>query len=142
MSETKNYEGKFYGEDKIISSVVSKEHKTPDGDPIIEIKIEKDNKKKTFLIPEKKIDYVVSDKKLDATEQRDKESELIAEKIMNVIAEYNLAISDWEYINAIIKNSIESSFQYAENILWGTDRKRLLDVDRILKSVEDKLVDN
>lgn len=140
MSENESM-GKFLGEVKI-EGIVRADEKTPLGASIMTVLTE-DGKK--HLIPESMLGRVTSEGPVDASAFRDMRAKVVCEKIMDVLSECDMEISDWDYISSIIKGSIGFSYEKAEEIMWGTKRKTVLDLDRVLKksgiSIDDILKD-
>jgi len=126
MSE---YEGKYLGSSKIaVAKLV--EEKTPLGAAIVDVETED---KKRRLVPEEMLKRIATEKPVDASEFRDMRVKPVCEKIMDILAECDIAISDWEYVSQIIKGSINMSWEKAEEIMWNTSEKTFLDLDRVLR---------
>ncbi len=126
----KEYKGLYYGERKITEYELSSE-KTPGGKDIVKVKF--DNEKFYKLIPEIMMEYLASEKQGDASSLRDKKILIICSKVIDVLAETDIGMSELEFFVATLKGSISNSFENAEEIKWGTDEKTLLDIDRALK---------
>ena len=131
------HKGKYL-HDKKITEAFESEQKTPNGLPIVEVKTEDS---KVRLIPAKVIGRLVSNKPVDATAFRDMRVKPVCEDIMDVLGENDIYLSDWDYINAIINGSMKESYKTANDVLWKTDAKTFLDVDRVLKAQRITLKD-
>ena len=79
----------------------------------------------------------------DLTTLRDKRVDAIAEKILEVLRDANCKIGELQYLFGKVQLSVEESYGKAETILWGTDAKGILDLDRVLlgdkKTLDDIL---
>lgn len=84
------------------------------------------------LIPKITFDGIVTSEPIDATKLKDKRVVLIAQQVLNLFADYDLKLSDFELLHGTLKLSIDDSYGRATRKLWGTDEKSMLDVDRVL----------
>jgi len=128
MNILNNPVGKYLGDQKVTEVKVSGKT-TPLGAEIVEIMTE-DGKIKLF--PTQIAERLLTDKPTDATNFRDARIKPIIEKLMDVVTELDMRMDDWEYISAIMQGSLRQSYLKAEEILWQTDAKTVLDIDRVL----------
>ena len=123
----------MYLESQMITTVIKSEQKTPLGADIIEVTTADGRKR---LIPEATLEAIATKDPIDASEFRDRRVRFICTKIIDIIAEYDLHISDWEYVVQVIQSSINISYQKAQEVLWKTPEKTMLDIDRVIKGVK------
>lgn len=132
-----DYKGKFLESKEIVNAEES-ELKTPLGAPILRVQTEDG---RIRYIPAVTLEKIASDEPCDATTFRDERAKQVVERILEVLTEYDLPISHWDYVQAIVGGSLRESFNVAEEIKWGTAEKTVLDIDRILKSNKKTLAD-
>ncbi len=126
MSE---YTGKYLGSLQIKDSSIA-DQKTRQGNAIILVTMEDGS---SFTMTKLALDETVTEKKTDPSALRDIFAAHIASTIMDQLWEYGMPISYWDVVSSIINQTIDKYFEIAENKMWGTDRKTLLDLDMVLK---------
>ena len=129
--------GKFL-ESKKIASVKETELKTPFGIRILEVTTEDG---KTRAYPEETLHRLMTVEPQDASAFRDAWVRYVVEGFVDVLAERDLPLSFMEYAVAVLQGSINESYRVAEEVKWETDRKTVLDVDRILKANQMTVAD-
>jgi hypothetical protein len=130
-----NYQNKFFGSHKIISVDNTKEK-------IGESKVLKvlfDNGDVWFL-PEEELKEFSSDKMVDESAFRERRSDKIVLKFITTLLESGIQIEWVEYILQKLRLSIEKSYQFANNKVWGQKKENvtLYDIDYVLKNDIDK----
>jgi len=132
-----DYEGLYLGDKKVSKAVVSG-LSTPNGGIIIEVTTDK-----KYLIPEVMLSKIVTEKPLDATALRDARVKVVAGQVLDILTEYDIYLSEVEYLVSVLQNSLDISYLKAEEILWKTKHKSLLDIHRVLgeekKTLDDLL---
>lgn len=88
-------------------------------------------------ISSKMVEHTITDKPIDATSFRDKRTFPIVAKMLEVLLDYNVNISDVDFITQRVILSLNDSIKKAEEILW---RKKygettMVDVNRILMPI-------
>lgn len=126
-----NIIGKFVGQ-RVIKSLI------PYSDDAIIVEFEDGYEEiiSTFMI-----DKIVSDESCDSTSLQNKRVESITEEILKILKAYNAHLSEMDQIFNTVTMSVNDSFYKSNNILWMTDKRTMLDMDRILKSERTKLSD-
>lgn len=78
----------------------------------------------------------VTDEKSDLTSVRHKRISLVAADIMPILLKRNIYIADFEYLVAILTQTVNDSLQRAGNKLWGKEEldRTIGDVEKVLKS--------
>ncbi len=111
--------GKYYGSDKIVSINII-DSKTNLGSAIFELVLSSNGRK--VVIPEKGLVAVVSDEPKDFNYLRDTRINLMVREIVDVIAEYDLPITQVGYLGAVIAAEVGGRFSRAMNYFWtGND---------------------
>ena len=78
----------------------------------------------------------VTDKKSDLTALRHKRVTLIVADILVLLLKRNIKLSEFEYMVALLNQSINDSLQKSNQILWGNSEqdRTMEDVDKVLKT--------
>lgn len=120
--------GKYLGSQKIVS--VSKlEEKTPGGAPLWQVTTD-DGRSRPY--PEIKLMALATDSPVDATEFRSMRGLPIVRAILDILVENDMELSDWDFISSVVQGSNSENHHKADEIKWGTDRKTMLDLHRVL----------
>lgn len=80
---------------------------------------------------------VITNEPLDATKLRDKRCFPVVAQILNVLLNYDIHMSEIDFIYQRVIMSVNESIAKADGIIWGKDRnyRSMSDVDRVLRSV-------
>lgn len=127
----------FIGMQEIEAAVESKE-KTPAGAPVLLVTFKGG---KTSLIPKRMFEKIASDKALEPSELRTRRVVAIVSDIIEVIAEWDMELGEWDHVRDTIKMSMDENYSRAQEVLWKTDRKTWLDIFRVLRDAGQKLVE-
>lgn len=127
------YKG-YIGEKKIQSAGIVPDKKTPGGLDLVAITFESDGKmvEKQMIIPKKMADRIVTEEPVDASALRDLRITPLCEDILTMMLEYGMLLDEKDYVFAVIGNSLKHSLDAAEEALWGTDNKSVLDIQDVI----------
>ena len=87
------------------------------------------------------IDKIASGEPSDATSLMNKRVEILSEEALRLFKKYNANLSEIDHVFNTVTLSINDSFNRSTDILWRTNEKTVLDIDRVLKSDKLKLSD-
>lgn len=138
MSNAINYAGKYIAHLKIVG-VKAIDEKTPDGKLICEVLFDD---KTTQKIPVLVLDEIITDEPSDLTTVENKRVLKVTRAILELFAEYDIKLREWEKIEFTIKGSIDENFGRATAALWGTEEKTWLDMIRVLNKHNVKPIEH
>lgn len=89
----------------------------------------------TRELHEEIFDKAITDKQSDLSSLREKTTEVMMERIIALLLEYEIQVEDISYIFERIVNSLNCSIDDVNTKLWGKDRYRVTvkDIDKFLK---------
>lgn len=121
-----------YISEKEIKTTSAADRKTILGNSVIEVEFEDGSK---IQYPESIFNKLVSDKKYDLSELRDRVVKVVAEKILAIMLDSEIKTSYIENLFQTIQQSLNFSFDKADEILWGKSiyERTLYDADKIIK---------
>jgi hypothetical protein len=114
--------GKYIGPDEIVSTEPS-ELKTPEGKGVVEV-VFKSGRKHIFT--EETLAYVVTDEVSDHNTVQEKKFTPVIRKIMSVLLEHDLNVSEIEMLFKQIGFNLDSTFNRATSYLWFKDEKEFV----------------
>lgn len=123
--------GKYIGPNKI-KQVKRLGYTTPSGSPVYSVEY-KDGSRE--LMTSYGLVSSVSDAPRDLTALRDAVLRVVAEKVLEVMTDYNLKVLDIEFLTSLLANSINNSLDKAEEIAIGVDKykRTLIHIDNVLR---------
>jgi len=71
------------------------------------------------ILSEQMIGAVITDGAIDATAQREREAQAVVGEILKLMHNWNVKISDIDYILKTVVNSVNDSLAKGNDILWG-----------------------
>lgn len=116
--------GKFYGPKKIKSSDKAGGY--------IMLTFSDDSK---VRISELIAENTVTDKACTLTDLRDKRLQPVAEKMLEMYLEYDIKVSELDFLTSLIITSLNDNLEKATDKLWGVTRleKTFSDINSVLK---------
>lgn len=128
-----NFKGKYFGQDKIKKATIVEGSTTYLGKPRIKLIFRSG---KSEMMPLEVANSAVTDSSLDATQMTDKKIRPVVEKLLAILTEAELTMSEMNYLIPKLKRSIEVAVQLADEVYWGKERYKitLKDIDGVLKS--------
>jgi hypothetical protein len=129
--------GKYIGGKKIITQDVDLEQLTPGGHAIATAKFDDGS---TELIPTIMYEAMMTDEPVDPSKLRDLRVMAISKAIVEVFAEYDMKLNEFDHVVQTLKMTLDENFGRATEILWKTSEKRWLDMWRILKENGQEMV--
>jgi len=109
--------GQFIGPVKI-EEINEMEYKTPAGQVVYKVLCDDG---RVRIITEKQIETSVTDEVSDWTSLRERRMFPLAEKVLAMMLEYNMAVGDMEHLFLTVGRSVDESFNQAASILWHGD---------------------
>ncbi len=133
--------GQYIGQAKIVEARLL-DVKTPKGSPVALFKTE-DEESHTIPLINFASDgsYVVSRKPMDLSELRNVRTRPILTHIYQMLEEYGVEISDWDYVSQCVVGSLHENLDKATDLMWGTSHKNALDIHNKIVELETP-VDN
>ena len=119
----------------LIREVIPSDSKTYLGKEKVLMKYKHEGIEKEMELPLEVLKAVVTKKKLDLSELREKRVEPVVEKILIILTESELAKEDVNYaIGPKLEMSLDDAFKRASDKLWGKEIRKisLMDIHKVL----------
>jgi len=89
----------------------------------------------TEVMDKKLFDLSKTDHPTDPTALRDRQMQPVARDILLVLFDWNVKVLDYDFVDSLVRTSLNEHMRAAEEKLWGKERTsiRMKDVNKVKK---------